>query len=82
MDLTKYHKSTEFPMFYSSKSGLGGVENISPSLSILRTLSVIKKPWFFNGFSTFWQNNSVIFIPFHYIPLKEKQIFCEKVPKR
>ena len=37
MDLTKYHKSTEFPMFYSSKSGLGGVEKFSPSLVHLTT---------------------------------------------
>ena len=64
-------------------------------LSILRTISILKKPWFFNGFSTFWQNNSVIFIPllcriiefpkfhiyiFHYIPFKEKRIFSSKVP--
>ena len=39
MDLTKYRKSTEFPMFYSYKSGSGGVEKFSHSLSILRTLS-------------------------------------------
>ena len=30
MDLTKYHKSAEFPMFRPSKSGLGGVEKIFP----------------------------------------------------
>ena len=28
MDLTKYHKSTEFPMFYPPKSGSGGVEKL------------------------------------------------------
>ena len=44
MDLTQHLQSTEFPMFYSSKSGSGGVENISPSLSILRTLSITIKP--------------------------------------
>ena len=31
MDLTQHHKSTEFPMFCPSKSGSGGVENLSPS---------------------------------------------------
>ena len=39
MDLTKYHKSTEFPMFRPSKSGSGGVEKSLPSLSILRTIT-------------------------------------------
>ena len=28
MDLTQYHKSTEFPIFCPSKSGSGGVENL------------------------------------------------------
>ena len=40
------------------------------SSSILRTISILKKPWFFNGFSTFWQNNSVklfLCIPLLYI---------------
>ena len=37
MDLTKYHKSTEFPMFYSSESGLGGVEKFSPSTTVYIT---------------------------------------------
>ena len=32
MDLTKYHKSTEFPMFRPSKSGSGGVENLLPHI--------------------------------------------------
>ena len=35
MDLTKHHKSTEFPMFSPSKSGSGGVENLLPSYSHL-----------------------------------------------
>ena len=39
MDLTQHLQSTEFPMFYSSKSGLGGVEKFSPSLSILHRLT-------------------------------------------
>ena len=36
MDLTKYHKSTEFPMFRPSGSGSGGVEKF---LSILHPLT-------------------------------------------
>ena len=39
MDLTQYHKSTEFPMFCPSKSGSGGVENLLPSLVHLTTTS-------------------------------------------
>ena len=41
MDLTKYHKSTEFPMFCPSGSGSGGVENSLPSY---RHLTLALKP--------------------------------------
>ena len=39
MDLTQYLQSAEFPMFRPSESGLGGVENSLPSLSILHRLT-------------------------------------------
>ena len=37
MDLTQYLKSTEFPIFYSSESGSGVVEILSPLVHLTTT---------------------------------------------
>lgn len=43
MDLTKYHKSTEFPMFCPPKIGSGGVENsLSPLVHLTTTSQTLE----------------------------------------